>query len=152
MTDRLGLWAVLLLVFGIGVYSMTRLPRGIRNNNPGNIRDTGDAWLGRAGSDGEFVRFEDPIYGIRAMARVLKNYHDRYGLDTVEEIISRWAPPMENDTQAYIDRVSRMLNVAPDEPLDVPAVLPDLVAAIIMHENGLNPYPREIINQGVALA
>jgi len=152
MTDRWLLWPLLSLAAVFGIYRMTRTPRGIRNNNPGNVRDTGTDWLGRSGTDGEFVVFSDPVYGVRAMARVLKNYRDRYGLDTVEEIISRWAPPTENNTQAYIDAVSRALAVAPDDPLDLDRVLPELVAAIIRHENGIQPYDVATIERGVALA
>jgi hypothetical protein len=128
--------------------------RGIRNNNPGNIRHGSSQWQGMSlqQTDDEYVQFDDPVYGIRAMAKLLKNYQARYGLDTVAEIIGRYAPPSENITGAYVDHVAKLLGVSPNHEIDVAAALPELVPAIILHENGSQPYSRRQINQGIALS
>ena len=80
---------------------------GIRNNNPGNIRRSDDKWQGLAEvqSDSQFFVFTTPVYGVRAIARLLINYQDKYGLRTIHDIISKWAPPVENKTDAYIASV-----------------------------------------------
>lgn len=82
-----------------------QLPRGIRNNNPGNIRH-GANWLGLNTNgqdiDSSFCVFTAPVYGIRALAKVLINYKRIHGLNTVRQIVSRYAPPNENQTTAYI--------------------------------------------------
>lgn len=126
--------------------------RGIRNKNPGNIERGSDRWQGMADdqSDSRFVVFDSPEYGIRAMARILNSYANR-GLVTVDEIISTWAPPFENDTQSYITSVSRRIGIEPDKPL-TDADYPQLIAAIIHHENGINPYSQELIQRGIELA
>lgn len=145
--------ALLLFGGGAAVYTMTR---GLRNNNPGNIRDDGvTAWEGidTPRGDGEFLRFTRPEYGIRALARTLSNYIAHDGVaPTVSGIISRLAPPNENDTQAYIDKVSGDLSIAPDQLFDLPTVLPDLIASIISEEQGFNPYSEATILTGINLA
>lgn len=118
------------------------LPRGIRSNNPGNIRK-GLPWQGLAddqSSDRDFCVFSDATWGIRAIARILITYQDEHNLNTVRSIISRWAPPVENDTWAYVSQVAQALGVGPDDVIDVHsyAHLEPLVRAIIRHENG-NP-------------
>lgn len=131
------------------------LPRGIRNNNPGNIRKSGDAWQGLADiqPDTEFFSFADPVYGIRALAKILRNYRDRYGLTTVQGIINRWAPPVENNTSAYVRAVAAKVGVAPTEPLAWDAgQLRRLVSAIIQHENGQQPYSMATIADGISRA
>lgn len=126
-------------------------PRGIRNNNPGNI-ERGSAWRGLAedqSGDSRFAVFQAPEWGIRAMARIIRQYQAR-GVKTIAQIISTWAPPSENDTSAYVDAVARQLGVTPDYVVG-DAALPELLAAIIHHENGVQPYPLEVIAQGVEL-
>ena len=90
-----------------------KLPRGIRNNNPLNIRK-GNNWQGEVSSstDGEFEQFVSMQWGIRAGFKILKNYMTGYGgrvkaLTNVHDIIHRWAPPSENNCRAYIDSVCR---------------------------------------------
>lgn len=128
--------------------------RGIRNNNPGNIRKGTSAWQGMAAvqDDNAFVKFISPVYGIRALAVLLKNYQKRYGLDTVEGIISRYAPPNENITGSYVKAVADAIGVNPRQRINVTTYLPSLIPAIIKHENGTQPYPEDLIRQGVALA
>jgi len=129
--------------------------RGIRNNNPGNIRH-GDAWQGLAEqqTDSSFCVFRSPEYGIRALAKVLLNYEKKYGLNTVRKIISRYAPENENDTGAYIKSVAGQLGVDADEPITVrdKATLLVLAKAIIRHENGEQPYGNEILIKGLEMA
>lgn len=90
-----------------------KLPRGIRNNNPLNIRK-GNNWQGEVSSstDSEFEQFVSMQWGIRAGFKILKNYMTGYGgrvkaLTNVHDIIHRWAPPSENNCRAYIDSVCR---------------------------------------------
>lgn len=131
--------------------------RGIRNNNPGNIDRDGTPWQGMAddqSGDPRFIVFKSAPYGIRAMARVLITYQDKHGLRTVRRIIGRWAPPVENDTDAYVNAVAASVGVGPDDVIDVHNfnVLRPLVKAIIKHENGVQPYPDGVINYGLQLA
>jgi len=146
----------MLSVLIYGAYNMGREPRGIRNNNPGNIRH-GDNWQGMSEiqSDIAFIQFDDPVYGIRAMTRIIRNYRARYGFVTVDQIISRWAPPVENNTQAYIESVADKLGIRP-QFISTQEVAehqyPALLKAIIYHENGKQPYSDEQINEGIALA
>lgn len=125
------------------VFAMIGGPtRGERNNNPGNIVKSASPWQGKvAGTDSRFETFDTPENGIRALARLLKNYAGQ-GLDSVEAIISRYAPAGENDTGAYIRAVAQDVGVAPSDPLDLSdfATLRALVGAIITHENGRNVY------------
>lgn len=131
------------------------MPRGIRNNNPGNLERNKTVWQGMSEeqSDERFITFSSPEYGIRAMARVLKNYGRRHGLRTVEQIISRWAPASENQTSSYVQYVSQELGVSPSSSLDLnnPDLLGRLIQVIIQYENGTNPYGNEVISRGVAL-
>ena len=87
------------------------LPRGIRNSNPGNIRLSKTKWQGQAEAqeDGAFVVFVQPVHGLRALMRTLLTYYLKYDLNTVESIMNRYAPPHENETDAYIHQVSRVL-------------------------------------------
>ena len=129
------------------------LPRGLRNNNPGNIdRKAGTTWRGMSAdqsTDSRFVVFEAPEWGIRAIARVLKSYRAR-GVDTLREVITTWAPPTENDTVSYITQVARVTGLSPDDPV-TDGHLPSLIAAIIQHENGQQPYSQDVILRGVEL-
>lgn len=131
---------------------ITNMTRGERNNNPGNIRKTATVWQGQAPdqTDPAFVVFTDPVYGIRALARILVNY-SKAGVNTISSIIARWAPSSENDTNAYISAVSADMGVDPSTPLDVsdPSVLNALTAAIIHHENGRVSYTPDQIASGV---
>lgn len=129
--------------------------RGIRNNNPGNIRH-GEKWEGLSDkqTDSSFCIFVSPEYGIRALAKVLLTYYKKYQLNTVKKIISRYAPPNENETESYIKSVANQLGVASDDVIDLSsvAVLAVLLRAIIRHENGEQPYSDEQILKGIHLA
>lgn len=129
--------------------------RGLRNNNPGNIEASNqNPWAGQSGSDGRFAKFETPEHGIRALGRNLISYQNK-GVDTVSEIINRWAPPSDNnDTAAYISSVCKQLGVKPDQQINAanPDTLKALCAAIINHENGSQPYSERQITTGVNAA
>lgn len=124
------------------------LPRGIRNNNPGNI-EWGSPWQGRINrnkaTDDRFAQFVDPVSGIRAIAVTLITYYDKRKasdgskIDSIREVIERWAPANENNTIAYANQIARVLNVSPDsETLNLHdyATLRGLVEGIIRHEEG----------------
>jgi len=147
----LAVGALLIGGTGTAVYMGTR---GLRNNNPGNIRHGSSAWQGmsRDQTDPAFVQFDSPEYGIRALTRLLRNYQSRYGLNTVRGIINRWAPPTENDTGAYVAHVARAAGVSPDQAININEHIVPIVKTIIKHENGLNPYSDDTITTGISLA
>lgn len=128
--------------------------RGLRNNNPGNIRK-GEAWRGLAPeqNDPEFCTFIAPVYGIRAIVKILRTYKSR-GIETIERIIRTWAPPSENDTKAYIASVVAKCRFDADELfLIIPGpALETLVKAIIFHENGSQPYADNVVRDAIKLA
>lgn len=117
-------------------------PRGILNANPGNIR-IGAKWQGlcRSQIDQSFCQFENPSWGIRALAVTLITYQDKYGINTIRNVINRWAPPIENDTSSYVDSVAAMAGRSPDSVLDLHNYyhLRPIVEGIILHENGRGP-------------
>ncbi|GLO38962.1 MULTISPECIES: structural protein P5 [Pseudomonas] len=143
-------------------------PRGVRNNNPGNIDfNPRNAWQGQLGIEEgvakpRFARFDQAENGIRALGKLVINYRGKDGLpgvgekgiDTVLETISRWAPSSENDTQAYAAAVAKRIGVRPTDPINIkdPATLRGMVLGIIVHENGGNPYPDQVIDEGVRRA
>ena len=133
-----------------------RPPRGIRNNNPGNIRH-GQNWQGLnpdgRNIDPAFCVFKSPVFGIRALAKVLMNYKKIHGLNTVRQIISRYAPPNENQTKAYIQTVAQQIGVYPDTVIDIEerGILTVFIKAVIRMENGIQPYSDELIQQGIDL-
>lgn len=132
-------------------------PRGIRNNNPGNIR-RGDHWRGLVSesqrTDKAFCQFVSAEYGIRAMMIILNHYHTQHGLNTLDGIIHRWAPPEENNTQAYIDGVSTVTGIPAHQHIDVTdgTTMLKLVRAIIVHENGFQPYGADVLKRAEELA
>lgn len=135
----------------------SKKPRGIRNNNPGNIR-WGDEWQGLVAknqrTDKSFCQFTSPEYGIRAMIVILRNYQNKYGLRTVTGMIKRWAPPNENNTQAYINSVAQATSTGANQPIDLTdsRKLFQLLQAIIQHENGFQPYGFDVFVSALDLA
>jgi hypothetical protein len=121
-------------------------PRGLRNNNPLNIRHNSDHFQGEIkGKDKSFKTFSSMPYGYRAafvtLATCLSN-----GFNTVEKIISRWAPSTENNTAGYIQKVERWSGVPRDKELTVAdgADYILIVAAMSAVENGVNADISEI--------
>lgn len=132
-------------------------PRGIRNHNPGNIDRTTERWQGMAAdqsSDKRFVVFSAPVWGLRALAKVLLSYQRKHGLRTPAAIIGRWAPPVENDTGAYARQVAKALGVGVNDQIDLqrPETLQRILPAIVQHENGQQPYSTALIAEAVRLA
>lgn len=84
------------------------MSRGLANNNPGNIRRSKVRYKGEVqpSRDPSFKQFESPAWGYRAVFMLLHTYRVRHGLRTIREMISRWAPPSENHTEAYIRAVA----------------------------------------------
>lgn len=155
MNKYLLLIAGLIVIAGLGVggvkiYSKVR---GIRNNNPLNIELSAN-WNGLSPdqTDGRFCQFTDAIYGIRAAAKILGTYAKR-GVNTIEKIVSSWAPPNENDTEGYINFVVRQTGFDRKKIISKSAgdYLP-LLKAMIKKENGLNPYSDATIQQGIAIS
>jgi len=129
--------------------------RGERNNNPGNIRRSDSAWRGKVASeDAVFETFDTAENGIRALAKLLIAYQRRHGCRTVRQIVSRWAPPGENATAAYVVDVARALGLAPDAVVNCaqPPVLVAFVRAVIRHENGRCIYDAATLRTACATA
>ncbi|OCA56260.1 structural protein [Photorhabdus namnaonensis] len=132
------------------------MSRGIRNNNPGNIR-WGDDWQGLVPesqrTDKSFCQFVSPEYGIRAMIKILHNYNRKHGLKTVKGIISRWAPHNENNTDAYISHVCKDTEVTCDQVVDVfnKEFMTKLIKSVITMENGSQPYSNVVIDKAFSL-
>jgi len=119
-------------------------PRGIRNNNPGNLNYVGQQGATKEeGAGGRFAVFGSADEGLSALAKQLRLYGQR-GVKTIEGIISKFAPPSENNTKAYISNVSKSLGVGANQELDLtnPETLSKLMDAIIRIENGRNPYTK----------
>ncbi|WP_119304972.1 structural protein P5 [Dongia deserti] len=136
---------------------MSEVPRGLRNNNPGNIRHSSIIWMGQSDEqpDKSFVHFEAPKYGIRALYKTLRTYQLKHGLKTIAAMIARWAPPSENDTGSYARAVAQACGVGVDDQVDVignKALTEKMVAAIIHHENGQQPFSGAEIRAAMELA
>ena len=117
------------------------MSRGLRNNNPLNIRRNATRWEGLAAEqkDSAFFSFVAPCWGYRAAFITLKNYKRLHGLATLAEWVARWAPPVENDTQAYIAYVSKKANIAADASIDTAdkELMCSIVSAMSQMENGV---------------
>lgn len=132
--------------------------RGIRNNNPmnllGNLQDGHIQWWGMSANqtDPPYYQFDDVKFGIRAGVKVLLNYQKLHKIQTISEALKRYAPSSENDTAAYIADVCKRTGLGPDQQINFSEHMPELVRAIIWHENGEQPYSDDIIQNGIDLA
>ncbi len=144
---------------------------GVRLNNPGNL-EWGSPWEGLVpreqsryyktgtGQQQRFCEFKDAASGIRAIARTLITYFDKRKaqdgspIDTVAEVVARWAPSFENNTSAYANHVAKLMSVDPDQILDIKSydVMYGLVTGIIAHENAGYAYPAEVVEEGLRRA
>ena len=117
------------------------MSRGLRNDNPGNIRITKDKWQGlrEKQEDKAFFQFKTMEYGYRALIRTLQNYRLKWGCKTVSDFINRWAPPVENNTSGYISRVCKEMQVPNSYVPDIndKATMCAFAAAISQVENGV---------------
>jgi hypothetical protein len=129
-------------------------PKGVRNNNPGNIRVSADNWQGQVGKDGNFLKFDTAQNGIRAMAKILKTYQNKYNLDTITKLISRWAPTSENPTSKYIDFVANQSKIDKNQKVNLKTdkdSLREIIKAMIKFENGGKPpYSDNDIAQAIS--
>ncbi len=125
-----------------------RISRGLRNNNPGNIRLTPTRYKGevRPSRDPAFREFESAAWGYRAIFVLLHTYRVRHNLQTLAEMLSRWAPPSENNTVAYINTVSRLTGIRPQERINTRSreMMIPLAAAISRVENGSPAEMRDV--------
>lgn len=130
-------------------------PRGLRNNNPLNIRRSTDKWLGLSPTqrDTAFFQFVDLAYGYRAAGKLLQNYQRLHKLYNLNGLIARWAPAKENNTKAYVARVARELSTQAGRMIDGEThldLLNDKVllrkTIIAMHivENGMRPTASQL--------
>jgi len=138
-------------------------PKGYSFNNPLNIEKTSDRWRGQLipHEDDRFARFESPEYGIRAAAKLMQTYWSKYGIDTIAELVNRWAPPSDNNPTAnYIAFVSAKTGRDPDVPYDVfsYADMLGIIRAMARFELGAPPndqefwYPESVYEAGLRLA
>jgi len=135
--------AALYVLMGNKVSKENHVPRGIRNNNPGNLRiNKQNAWVGKIpvnkNTDRVFEQFDTPENGIRALLKLLKNYIDG-GHNTIEKIIMRFAPPDENNTRLYTEFVANRTGLLPYIPVYHFNIIP-IARAIVAMENGQDPY------------
>ena len=136
------------------------LPRGIRNNNPLNIRRTAkDQWQGLRAqqTDASFCQFESLEFGWRAAFYLLtRTYYHKYRLFTIRAIINKWAPPNENLTATYIQNVCQLAKIGPDEPIGIPSDQPArwmaLGVAMAIQENGTDSLDYFAMLRGWGLA
>ena len=131
------------------------LPRGLRNNNPLNIRISTDRFVGEVqpSGDKEFKQFDTMAHGYRAAFRILKNYINNYKCDTIRKIISRWAPATENNTMAYVMTVSSRAGISPDALISSSnrEEMIRIVAAMSYVENGVEADMVEVLDGWEAL-
>ncbi|MBK43685.1 MAG: hypothetical protein CMC83_07495 [Flavobacteriaceae bacterium] len=132
--------------------------RSKRNNNPGNIRANSTDWNGSVGSDGSFVIFDSPEKGVRAMAKTLETYQNKHGLTTPAQIINRYAPASENNTNAYVAALESA-GFPANQPIDLsedPVKHKKFISAMIKHEGGQEAVDYfgqgNIISDGIRMA
>ena len=126
--------------------------RGMRNKNPMNVKDSSILWNGETGfnHDPVFEEFNHYSDGIRAGAKLLVNYEKLYGLNTIQGLINRYAPPSDNNpTNEYVQHVARYVGVSPVQPIDVKSHLVKLVKAIIHFEIGAVPFSTWYIKNSI---
>ena len=159
LTYQDGKWATVTTpkVTRMDAYGALANVRGIRNNNPGNLGFAGQKGASRENGSGRFAAFNTPEEGLAAMSKQLdlfftgKSRNVKGPAQTVNAIISAWAPPGENDTRAYVNQVSKALGVNPNDRINLndPKVKTALMQEIVKKENGGNPYSPEQYNAGV---
>lgn len=142
------------------------ISRGVRNNNPCNIK-RGSPWIGLMDQSkmtpeqlGEkiFCVFDEPKFGIRATAIILTNYQKKYELKTVRAMITRWAPASDNnDPNSYAEEVARAMGIGPDTPFEFHQrdLALTMIRAMVVQENGSDyrdHYEPTVYEEGLSLA
>lgn len=129
----------------------SKVSRGLRNNNPGNIRISTVKYLGEItpSSDKSFKQFETMAYGYRAIFVLLYTYQKRYRLNTIRQMISRYAPTEDNNnTDAYIKAVADGAGISPDSVIDTQTdIMIPIVSVISRVENGV-PANMDEVKEG----
>ena len=137
------------------------LARGVRNNNPLNIKKkVSNAWDGIAedqSGDSIFAIFESAEYGIRAAIRTLVTYQDKHKLKTPSEMLARWAPSSENVVSDYVAVVKELSGLSMDDPMVIGnnQKTLDLIRSMIAMENDQNAmrgYSSDTYNRALQLA
>jgi len=136
------------------------LPLNLRNNNPGNIDKSADKWQGLTEKQqkGRFATFDTLQHGVRAMAKTLYTYNSKHDKNTIVDIINRWAPEVENDTQSYINTVAKLSGIDPNTPLYLsnnPDKAFEIMKAMITVEGGrknMKYIPDHIIKEGIRMS
>ncbi len=126
--------------------------RGVRNNNPGNI-EKGDNWRGLSAvqTDSRFAQFDSPVFGIRAIMVLLRNYQTRHNINTIDGVIDRYAPAGDDNPhhENYVNFVASEVGVGRGDVInlvdDAPTII-KVVSAIVRFENGYQPYPWTVYN------
>jgi len=143
----------------LSLLGQNNLPRGLRNNNPGNLILTGINWQGKVpnsqNTDGTFEQYTFMQYGIRAMALDIIGDVEANGY-TLAQLINEYSPPSENNTQAYITQLSQATGVQPNAPLLLTTdTLPPLLYAMMKIENGAQAVqqyvPYSIVSESIQL-
>ena len=134
------------------------IDRGLRNNNPGNLERNGITWQGlsKNQTDSRFCQFDSMVYGCRSLIKTLMTYVNKRKCRTIRDIINRWAPPVENNTEAYIKFVSNTINKDPNIELPFKQnkeLFLDIAKAIALYENGDDALgiPEETWNEAFSL-
>lgn len=139
----------------LGGQTLMTSTRGVRNNNPLNIK-RGNDWNGETDvpQDPVFESFKAPKYGFRAGAKLLRNYQSLYGLSTIRELINRFAPHNENNTDVYVSFVAKDMGVSENEPLNLASdtTLAKLIHSMSKMESGHGAFSLSQAKAGVALA
>jgi hypothetical protein len=143
---------VVVLLLG-AFYMKTRPNLNVRNNNPLNIRfSEANNWDGQTGKNGGFSVFESPAFGFRAAYKLVKRYIDVYELTSINDIVSRWAPPEDdNHTEAYIEYLADKLGKYTFTPV-YESELPDLLFYMAEYEGAKGAFTLDEVRQGIALA
>lgn len=137
----------------------TDLARGLRNNNPGNLvlTEPQQGWMGSIdrpnNTDGTFEQFLFYVYGLRAMLKLMRNKMKVEGQNTIRRLITTWAPPSENATEAYIAQVADATGIPQNQPIDINdrERLYALARSIELFENGQTVMSRTDFDQAFAL-
>ena len=132
------------------------LPLGLRYNNPGNIRP-GAGFYGETGEGDGYARFGSEEEGLRAMARLLGTYSDKYGINTVEDLVGRYAPRSDNPESFdnYVGYMSDALGVEPDEAFDLIGRRDEIIPAMVGFEQGREystRYKPDLISRAITAA
>lgn len=128
-------------LMAVNYLGKSNYPRGMRNNNPGNLRISSSNWKGKVPSskntDGAFEQFDYYVWGVRAMVVLLRNYINKNRLTTIRQIMAKYAPPSENHTDTYAKWVANKSGIGIDQQITATQQhLRPLVKAMAHYENG----------------